>query len=303
MVTLPLFAVVAILGFLIGHRHPAPPPEEPTHSAWMGSVLLTYPMSWRRTTASPEIARLGIEHPLVLAPSGASATAGLLTGTLRRDPHPLPAEFLSHLRGFPRTTVVSLPETQAYRYSGLSIGSGQLLTLYMIPKPGADPTAVACYAERSLAAYLRACEHIVASLSVAGLPQSLENILTPDPGYAHQVGESLTSVGAGRAALRREAGRPVSPRNAGRIATRQAAALAAAANRLAGLRPPPAAAQAQTSLLASLTQARLAYLALAVAAKDDSPALYSEAQGGVARAEQQVTIALRDFALIGYDAS
>jgi hypothetical protein len=293
----PLLIVVALLGYLAGHSGGGSaaalaPPGEKTHTISTAIVTLDYPAGWRQTDAAPAIQSFSLAHPTGVAPEGEATQAGLLTGQLPRgETSPLPSALVAKLHAPPRTDIVSLPETQAYRYTQLNIsGFSPSLTVYVIPDPGSQPTVVACYAASTLAAFMRTCEQIVATLKLAVQTQSYT--LTPDPTYASAVSDLLGPVSTARAALGSETSRPSRA-----AAQRIEGALAQTATSLSTLQPPPAAGQAHAALMNALRQARDAYATLAAAA---SPRAYSAARARVSTAEASVDAALSSFALLGY---
>jgi hypothetical protein len=295
----PILIIVALLGYLAGHGRSAaapPPPVEKTRTISAATVTLDYPAGWQTASAAPKIPGLSLAHATVVAPEGEATQAGLVTGQLPAgEPSPLPSGFVAKLHALPHTEVVSLPETQAYRYTQLNISGFALpLTLYAIPDPGGHPTAVACYATNSLAAFMRTCELIAARLKLAVQAQSY--VLTPDSAYARQVSALLGPVSAARAMLRRETGSQPAPA----VVQRLEGAIAQAATSLSALQPPPAAGQAQAALSNALWRARDAYAALAAATGTGSPGAYSAAQARVSTAEASVDAALGSFALLGY---
>jgi hypothetical protein len=301
----PLLVAVAILGYLVGHGHPRPapapaPPEAAGHTILTSSLLLTYPSGWAPAKRATVIPSLAITSPVLVAPGGDGAKAGLLTGQLiGGEASPLPAQFIARLLALPATSVVNLPETQAYRYSNLSIpGLARALTLYAIPNPGANPTALACYAASAASWYMRACEQIVASLRLQLAPQNY--ILTPDADYARKVSASLAAVDAQRAILRHKL-HVLGPQPAAQpLAASLARTMAGASASLSALQAPPAASQAQAMLSGALGRARQAYTALAAAASAGSRSDYLSARGQVYAAEASIAVALHGFALLGY---
>jgi len=295
-----LLLVVAVLGYVAGHRRSTAAPVQQARPAFAGRVVVEYPSGWQRVAAAPEVPGLTIGHPVAFAPDGNAAHAGLITGQLPGgEPAPLPAAFLARLGGLPQTAVVDFVETEAYRYSQLSIpGFGRMLTLYVIPSPGGDPAALACYASPAFAAYMRTCEQIVATLSLAGQQRSYE--LTPDAGYAGRVSALVGALDRRRLQLRRQMSRNATLAAVQSLAGRLADTFAAAAASLAALEAPAAVAQAQAALSASLLRAHGAYTALAAATQAGSLASYEVAQKQVYAAEASVDAALESFALLGY---
>jgi hypothetical protein len=296
----PILAVVAILGYMAGHDRSRAASGEKSRTIFTTSVLLDYPSDWQPAAAAPGIPDLSIAHPVVLAPDGDAAHAGLLTGQLPGgEPSPLPRRFLARMRRLPDTEVVDLPETQAYRYARLSIpGFDRMLSLYAIPNPGGNPTALVCYASAAFSAYMRTCEQIVATLTLVGQPPSYG--LTPEPGYARRLSASIGVLDGQRVALRREMRPGAVPGTVQRLATRLAAGFANAAASLSLLEPSFATDQAQAALSRSILRTRDAYAALAAAATAESPSRSAAARRQVYEAETSVNAMLESFALLGY---
>jgi hypothetical protein len=236
----------------------------------------------------------------VLAPGGDSAHAGLLSGQLPAgEASPLPGRFLALVRGIPYVEVVNLLDVQAYRYSRLSLpGYDRILDLYVIPRPGGNPTALVCYASKGFSTYLRQCEQILARLTLVGQSPSE---LKPDAGYAHQLGGLIGVLDGKRLTLRGEMRQVSAPAAAARLATALAGRFATAAASLAALEPPPAAGPAQARLAGTMLHTRDTYRALAAAATAGSVASYDAARGQVDAAEAGVNAALESFALLGYN--
>jgi hypothetical protein len=297
-----VLVAVAILGYVAGgHGRSAAASVEKVRSVVAGGVLVGAPMAWQRAAAAPAIPGLAIANPVVFAPERNAANAGFLTGQFAGgQPSPLSAGFLASLPALPHTEVVNLVESQAYRYSNLSVpGFDRMLTVYAIPNPGGDPTAVACYASRKLSAYMGTCERMVATLTLLGHTHSYD--LTPEPGYAREVSQAVGTLDRQRVLLRREMHeRPVLS-NVQSLATRLADGFAGAAASLSVLEPPLVASKAQAVLKRSLARAGDAYAALAAAAAAGSPAAFNGARTQVDEAEANTTSALHSFATLGYE--
>jgi hypothetical protein len=203
------------------------------------------------------------------------------------------------MRGIPHTEVSDLLEAQAYRYGQVSLsGYDRTLDLYVIPNPGGDPTALACYASKGFSVYLHQCEQIVAKLTLVG--QSSTD-LSPSAAYAHGLGGLIKALDGQRLILRREMRRGSTPAVVGRLATVLAGRFATAAASLATLEPPLVAGPAQAALAGAMSRARDTYRALAAAATAGSVANYDAARGQVDAAEAGVDAALESFALLGYN--
>jgi hypothetical protein len=296
-----VFLAIAIIGYMAGHSRSATVVKEKLLTAAIAGLQLDYPSSWQAAGAAPPIPGLAIAHASVLAPHGDASQAGLITGQLPAgEPSPLPAPFVANMRQLPQTSVVSLLEVRAYRYSGLSIrGFDRNLTVFAIPNPGnADSNALACYASAALAAAMQTCQQIVATLTLVGQTQSYD--LTPEPTYAHQLSASIALLDGQRVALRREMSAHMTPAALQRLATRLAVAFGAAATSLGALESSAATARAQIVLSSSISHARDAYRALAAAAGTASVPGMTAARAQVYEAETRVGSALESFALLGY---
>ncbi len=298
---LPVLFAVAILGYVAGHSRSQGPSPESLRTASTANVVLDYPSGWRHASGDAGVPGLPVAHPIVLAPDGDAAHAGLLVGALPRgELSPLPGKFIVSMKALPDTEVVNLQEVQAYRYAHLSLpGFDRMLTLFVIPNPHGDPTALACYASAQFSAYMRTCEKIVATLTLVGQSQSYD--LTPEPNYARRISTSIAALNRLRVTVRRQLRPQTSPAAVQVLATRLARGFASAGASVSALEPTFAAGQAQSMLSASIMQTRDAYTALAAAAAGESASDYVTARKRVYEAESNVNWALENFALLGYD--
>jgi hypothetical protein len=294
-----LFAV-ALIGYLIGHdrSHAAPAVKSRTIST--SSILLSYSQDWRSAAAAPTIPGLSLIHPVVLAPDGHVTQAGLIIGQLPAgESSLLPKRFLTAIRSLPNTEVVDLAKTQSYRYARLSVkGFNRTLSLFTIPNPGGNTTALACYASASFSAEMRTCEQIVATLAVVKQPPSDD--LAPASGYARKLRASIGALDGQRVRLRSEMRSGAPAPTVQRLATRLAAAFASTAASLSQLKPSPATGQQQARLSQAISRARDAYMALAAAVAGGSPSRAAAARTQVYEAETAIDTVLENFALLGY---
>jgi hypothetical protein len=292
---------VAILGYIAGHnRSTSASGVQTPRSAFAGNVLLSYAPRWRAAPAAPPIPGLPISHPVVYAPTGDAAGAGLISGQLAGGlTAPLAASFYTRLRGLPEASVVDFVEGEGYRYRKLTLpGFNRMLTLYVIPSPGGSSTVLACYASPALAREMRICEASASTLRLTGQQQSYS--LAPDPSYAARISRVIGTLDRQRVLLRGEMSREVTPANVERLAPRLAAAFASAASSLSTLEAPLAAGQAQAALSAAIVQAREAYVALGAGAQAEIVSSYEAAEKQVYEAEAGVDAALESFTLLGY---
>jgi len=299
--------IAAIFGYLLGsdanvssRGHAVSAPAVSTHQLFAGNLILEAPGGWQTAAGSPDIPGLAIAHTVSLAPATSAAQLGLLTGQLPSgEPSPLPAALLAKLGASPRAEVVNLPQSEAFRYSNLTVpGFDRLLTLYVIPSPGGNPTALACYAPESGVAAMRTCEEIVTTLRPVA--QSTTVDLAPDTAYATSVSATVGVVDSERAALRHEMQTGATLATVQRLATRLGRAFAHAKVLLAQLEPPLVAGRAQSALLIAMGHAGTAYGALAAAAGAGQQGSYEAARAQVYEAETHVDAALASFALLGY---
>jgi hypothetical protein len=305
LIGVPLLVVVALAGYLLGHRH-SPAPPSPAIGATSrivsgADVLLEFPSSWQHTRSVPVIPGLVLTREIALAAAGTHEQAGLISGQLPAgEPSPLPAAFRQGLRGVPRTQLLNFVGGQAYKYSQLNIAGyppTQTLNLYVIPNPGNGPTAIGCYAAKAYAAILAECEQIIAKVTLVGASQF---DLTPDANYAARLGGLIRSLDSERLALRRQMRASKTPVALAALARTLAAKLAAVATGLTPLEPPIAAGGAQAALGSAIIAAESAYRALGVIAKQERLSAYAPALARVERAEADVDVALESFALLGY---
>jgi len=261
-------------------------------------VLLEYPASWQPASSPPTLPGLAFTTPLLLAPGGKAAQAGLLSGQLPAGaPSPLPVSFLALLHVVPHVEVVNLTHLQAFRFSGLS-GYERTLDIYVIPTVGGSPTALVCYAPSGATSELDQCEQIVASVTLVA--QTTYN-LSPSAGYASQLATLIAALQKERGTLRREIHASTALSAVDSPASTLADRFESAATSLTALEAPQAAGAAQAALVTALTQAHAAYAELASAASSGDTASYSTAETQVSAAETAVDSALENYALLGYN--
>jgi hypothetical protein len=295
-----LLLSAAILGYLVGHGHARAPVRERSLTASAANVLLQVPGSWQVVSSAPAVPGLSLAQSIALAPGGNSAQAGLLAGALPAgESSPLPKGLLGRTRTLPAIAVVGLQEVQAYRYTNFDIpGYDRTLELYVVPNPGGQANALACYGSSAQAAELSVCRHMVATLTLAGQSRNFD--LTPEPAYAAALDAAISRLDRVRAALRHGMAPGTAPQTVHRLSLRLAGAFAQAAKSVGSQQATLATGQAQSALSAALVRARGAYGALAAAAEHGSEAGFAVAHGQVDEAERAVDGALASFALLGY---
>ncbi len=297
-----MLIAVAILGYVAGHSTGKSGSSE-RQTERGADVALGYPAGWRMARIAPGIPELPVANVIVIAPKGNAEKAGLMLGGLPAgELAPLPARFVARLARLPVPEIVNLVETQAYRYSRLSVpGYGRRLTLFVIPNPGRRPMMFGCYASVGSSAQMRACEQSVATVTTVGEPQAYQ--LTPEPRYASAISTAISALDRLRASLKHELQPNVTVASAQRLATELAEGFAAAAGTLQRLQPPLPAEPAHAALTDAVRRAHDGYVALTAAIGERDAAKYVAAQKSVARAEADVDAALGSFVLLGYSST
>jgi hypothetical protein len=297
---IPLFVAVAILGYVAGNARSGGESDEAAHTARSAHVLIEYPSGWRQAKSITAIPGLAIAHAQLIVPRARNAGAGLLVGTLPAgELGPLPRGFVARLQRLPQTTVVDLVEGQAYRYTQFSgTGLQEPLTVFVIPNPGGNPTALACYAPSPASAFMRECEQTVAAVTVVGQSQVYQ--LAPEPGYAADITAAISALDRLRVSLKGELHLQVSADRAQQLATQLAEGYEQAASSLSKLEASAAIVPLQTALASAIQRARDGYAKLATAAGERDAARYIAAQKRISAAESEVDRALENFVLLGY---
>jgi hypothetical protein len=298
----PVLIAIAILGYVAGHSSGKGASRQgPAQKG--ADVALGYPAGWRMAETAPGIPQLSVANVVVLGPNGDARRAGLMLGSLPSgELAPLPKRFVATLHSVPTPQIVNLVETQAYRYSQLSVpGYDKRLTLFVIPNPGKRPKLFACYAAPGRSAEMRECEASLATASSFGQPQAYE--LAPEPRYARAIRATVSTLDALRAALKRELSPDVTASSARRLATELAEGFATAAAALDRLHPSVVAEPVHGALADAARRAHDGYVALATAIGERDVTRYRAAQKAVTRAEADVDAALGSFLLLGYSAT
>jgi hypothetical protein len=287
---------IAVIGYLVGHSRSNRP--EPLRIARTAKVLIEYPVGWAAVARGPSIPGLALDQTQRLAPRGGAA--GLVVGLVpANEPGPLPAGFLERVRRQPQISIVDLAEAQAYRYAQLRVrGLTAALTIFVIPNPEGQSTALACYAPAGGSAYMRACEGTVASATISGQPQSYQ--LAPEAAYATAVSAAIATLNRLRASLTHELRPHVSAATAEVLARRLGNAYGAARRSLQRVEPPRVAGPAGAALVSATTRTTSGYRALAAAAAESSQSAYAAARSRIAAAERAVDRALENLVLLGY---
>ena len=300
---------VAVVAYLAGHGRAVAVSVENTREASNAAMIVHYsPTSgWRPASVPATVPGLPIAQPLVLAPHGDAAHGGLVVGQLPdSEPTPLPSPFLARMPRPPSTQVVDLANTQAYRYSAFSVtGSSDVLTLYTIPGSSRSTTAILCYASAGFSAYMKECEHLAATLTIAGgTPEGGEaravHPLAPEAGYGRRIAAIAVRTNELLLSLRPEIRSGASRGTVSTLAGRLADGLSAVADTLSKLRPPPAAERVHASLTEAVRDAGGGYSALATAVSAGSVSDYATARTQIYAAEAALSSALKSFALLGY---
>jgi len=241
-----IFITVAILGYVVGHSGSTAAPAESTSEAANAVTLLNYSSAsgWQSVSGAQPVPGLSIAQPVVLAPNGNAAREGLIVGQMPGESSPLPPQLIARLSQLPIGEVVDLLNTQAYRYSPLSIkGFDRIVTLFTIPDSATVTTALACYAPAGASSELGACERLAATLSIAtGKPQTevrAFSVLAPDAGYGRRLRAAVGRLDSLLLTLRPEIRPGASTATVAGLAQRLAEGLASAERSLSVPAPRP----------------------------------------------------------------
>jgi hypothetical protein len=290
-------AALAAAGFVAGGSGSEDTGIEFDRSASAGSLAVSFPSPWERLTEQPQVPRIELSDPLVVAsgPDG-RLEAGLVAAG---GPTLLPEGFRKLLpEAPPRGEPVRLGKLQAYRYAGLEPkGVDRPLTLYTVPTSGGVATIVCSARGQGAAELLDECEAAATTLELSGVKAFA---LGPNQAYADSLAEVLGELGAarigGEGALRRAGTQD----DQGAAAARLADAYAAASRALARVRVSPADAEANSALVAGLRQTAGAYRRAASAARQGAAAAYAAARADVRRGGARLELALKRLERLGY---
>ncbi|HEX3433362.1 MAG TPA: hypothetical protein VHT25_04785 [Solirubrobacteraceae bacterium] len=296
----PVLVAVAVLGYVAGHSRSDNGAAEADRTAKSAHVLIEYPRGWHPVAGGAQIPGLALAHPQLIVARGAASSSGLIIGELPAgELGPLPRRFVSRLHRLPQTTVVDLVEGQAYRYAQFSGPELQEpLTIFVIPNPDGDATALACYAPSQASRYMAECEQAVSGVTVVDQSQIYE--LTPEPGYAARISAAIASLDRLRVSLKRELHPEITAERTEQLATQLSEGFASAGQSLLRLEPSAAAVRVQKALASAIQRAREGYVALAGAAAERSLSSYTAAKERITAAEADVDWALENFVLTGY---
>ena len=296
---LGLLAVVA--GFAIGSSGSDSDGGEGelTSSASAGSLQLSFPGGWQRTSEQPRIAGMTFAEPIVLSTvdfPGARLIAGQVEGS---GPTLLPSDFIARLPSTPsRKAAVKLGRLEAFRYDGLPPrGTPGSVTLFTAPTSEGVAT-VACVSEPTDAAkFTPVCERVAGTVELTrGKPFAVG----PRAAYARPVGAALRQLESGaKAALGRAQG--------ARTASAQGAAASAiakeysrAASSVAKAPAGPYERAAGDRLVRALRAVEAAYARAGRAARRGDRRAYGAAGRSATRAGRGLQRALNGLEGLGY---
>jgi hypothetical protein len=305
LVVASVLVLAAICGYVVGKGRSSNPSAEAALYASNANATVEYPQSagWRPAARVPPIAGLSFSQPLVLAPAGDPSRAGLIAGQLvNRGWSPLPQAFLAAARELPKTEVVGLVNSEAYKYTGVQTGTpARAFTLYTIPSSSAREASVMCFAPAAGEDDMHTCEGIAASL-IVNYPAGVAAItdITPEATYSRQISAALERVNQLRMALRAGVGGRAVPTTVAKLSVQLADGLTNVLDSLSPVRPPGPAEQVHAALLSSLSNTGAAYSSLAAAASAGDQEAYSAALQRIAAAEANLNGVLAAFSLLGY---
>jgi hypothetical protein len=296
-ILLAVFAGVG--GYLLGEPGERSGAGTLNSTAAVGHLQLHYPSSWQFGASLPAVPGVTLDEPMTIA--AAHASAGMTAGRARNAAGPtlLPASFREKVQGATlHGEPVRLGSLEAYRYGPLQVrGLAGQLTVFAVPTT-AGVVSLECWdATGSAAARQTECAQIASSLTLVGA-HAYE--LGPNAAYAQALSQTLTR-------LTQQTRSPLSSLSSAATAAQQASAAQAlasaygnAARELQAVAPPPAAAEAQQTLVAALQELSTAYASAARAARAGDAAAYAAANRAIMSASSKLTGGLRQLETLGY---
>jgi hypothetical protein len=279
---------------------PAPVSTAPPRTESTDRLRITFPGSWRRLAAVPEVPGLTLQQPIALAPARAGAGEGLVAG-LAPDAgaYFLPPGLLERLPQPPvLDDTVRLGQLEAVRYAGLRPRDfPKPLNVYAVPT-SAGVATVACFADEDAAErFLPECERVASTLGLTGArPYGVR----PDPAYGAAVSRAIAELNQARLARRERFGRARTPQGQADAAADLARSYGGAADALRASPPEGPVARANAAIVAGLRGAQRAYTDLSAAARRGDAAAFDRARRAVRNAEAGVQQALRGLRGFGY---
>jgi hypothetical protein len=260
-----------------------------------GPVRLAYAAGWRPATSSLP-ARLGLDDPIVLAPSGRRGELLIVGHAVTSDPPFLPRALLTSLSSTPQPEPVSLGGSRFYRYSRLMPkGDSGSESAYAMPTTLGTVLGL-CLAPVPDRRFTDHCERALSTLRLTS-GQALP--IGPSTAYASLLDRVTQRLNVTRSSADRRLRTVPSAR-----AQAQAAYVLARAYRRAatGLSRGPAgpAAAASRAVVAALAGAAVGYRSLGRAADALDASGYVAAQQSLRRAARALTVAYGRLNAFGY---
>lgn len=300
-----LAAVVAIaaaaIGFLVApgsggtSRHPA----GLTGHATAGALTISYPNSWRRSSAAPpETASLELADAVTISPGEPARDGALVVGTSKaQNVTLLSPTFSSSLRSSPEGEAVKLGSQTFIRYLDLvPSGASTPMSVYVLPTTLGIATAVCVAPTTGATAFAVSCERAVGSMTTSGsvLP------FGANPAYA----SALSAIVAKLNSVRTQAGLRLatakSPKAQAAAALELSDAHATAAAAAEKLTPGPATAAAAANVVIALKQLASGYEALSRATSAGNGGDYSAAASAIKHADAALSAAFARLRQAGY---
>jgi serine/threonine protein kinase len=296
--TLTIAAVAS--GFILARSSSRPRATHAslTQTASAGSISISYPPDWRRTTAGePGSESLGLSEPITLTPrrAGGSLIVGITRST---NPALLPTALMSRLSTPPPGANVRLGSYVYRRYLDvLPQGSSAPENVYALATTSGAVIAVCAAGTANAPAFAATCERSVASLRIAStsiLP------LSGNPTFANRLSAIVRQLSAARAAANSKLLAASRPAEQAAAAGALARAHRDAATAAGALESGPAGAGAKMAIATALGQLADAYSSLAAAAARSDKSRYNAARQAVARSDSALADAFAQLRRDGY---
>jgi hypothetical protein len=256
------------------------------------------PAGWRAGGSRPDIPGLGLKSEIVARPPAATAGEAVAGGfTTSTDPSLLPPAFWPNvLNPRIRPQRVRVRAGPAYRYAGLQLRSGTLLTVVAIPT--SDGVATMACRGSSGSQVARACGAVASTFRLRGV-----RVFSPPPraDYARAVNGALAEMVAAETAARTRLSAARSARALARALDGLAAGYGTAAVAVGRIRPAPYEAGRTQALEGQLRELQRLHAVLRDAARRRARARYRRTRALAVKARAGLGPRLATLRALGYD--
>jgi hypothetical protein len=294
-------AAAAVIGFLVAPGSSKSPKKQPALSGTVssGPVSVNFPPTWQRSAAAAsKAATLGITHPVAVSPTSTGSAGAVVIGTAGPvDASLLPRVFKAKVGSVPQAQLVKLGSHTFKRYLDVvPNGSSNPVSVYALVTTSGTGLAACVVPQVGGTAFSATCEHVIASLKMAGsvLP------LGANAAYAKALGAIIAKLDSARSSGGRQLSSATKERDQAAAAGRVAQAYEQAAAATAKLDTGPVGAGANPKIAAALRSLGSGYRSLAAAAHANDKARYAGAQKSITSADAVLARSLAALRRYGY---